>query len=417
VLHNKIRDLNEAGMTREWFLNQYSVELLSKNKIIEIVNAKFESTFIHKKWLSKIFDYHAIPIRSASETNRLRMEAVNHTRDKRRQTESVYGKGKLSKSEIIEFYKAGRALSSLAREYGVAVVTSSKIIKDAGEEVKRSSTYKEILSELGSKGYNRPEILKAYVEENRSIATLALWMQDIVKNEISESSVRRALCYLGISKPKNLIGLKQGERSRAELVSNLEKLLRAGYASPQALANHYEKNIYLTRAALIKQLNSTISSDETPFTQRWLTRHIDPHLSEDRLKGTSRIEKEFIAHVRTLTDGDLMVNTRSIINPYELDAYLPELKIAIEFNGDFWHSDKFLLINYGMTSFEYHSMKLRRCIELGIDLFFVWESDWNDSRDLIVAAIEEILEDSSKRPEILRKLTMDEIPEESLLAA
>jgi hypothetical protein len=37
---------------------------------------------------------------------------------------------------------------------------------------------------------------------------------------------------------------------------------------------------------------------------------------------------------------DLIENDRELIKPYELDIVIPELKLAIEFNGTYWHSEK-----------------------------------------------------------------------------
>ena len=70
-------------------------------------------------------------------------------------------------------------------------------------------------------------------------------------------------------------------------------------------------------------------------------------------------------------------NTRKIIPPYELDFYLPDYQIAIEMNGDYWHSDEMILETKGMTADEYHQMKTDRCFEQGIELIHISESDWN----------------------------------------
>lgn len=59
-------------------------------------------------------------------------------------------------------------------------------------------------------------------------------------------------------------------------------------------------------------------------------------------------------------------NVRSIITPYELDIYIPEHNLAIEFNGSYWHSDKFVDKNY-------HQMKTKMCNELGITLIHIHE--------------------------------------------
>jgi len=46
---------------------------------------------------------------------------------------------------------------------------------------------------------------------------------------------------------------------------------------------------------------------------------------------------EFIS---TISD-NVIYNSRKILNGKELDAYLPNNGLAIEFNGLYWHSDVF----------------------------------------------------------------------------
>ena len=74
-------------------------------------------------------------------------------------------------------------------------------------------------------------------------------------------------------------------------------------------------------------------------------------------------------------------NDRTQIKPLELDFYLPDHQIAIEMNGDYWHSDNMLLEMHGMTADEYHQMKTDLCNEKGIELIHISESDWNNESD------------------------------------
>ena len=57
---------------------------------------------------------------------------------------------------------------------------------------------------------------------------------------------------------------------------------------------------------------------------------------------------------------------------YELDNYLPELKIGFEFNGNYWHSDLFKKNNYHQLKKNYFKQ------EKNIDVFFIWEWEWNN---------------------------------------
>lgn len=61
-------------------------------------------------------------------------------------------------------------------------------------------------------------------------------------------------------------------------------------------------------------------------------------------------------------------NTRGIIRPYELDIYLPDFKLAIEYNGSYWHSE-------GRKEKEYHLKKTNLCNEKGIQLLHIFDFD------------------------------------------
>ena len=60
---------------------------------------------------------------------------------------------------------------------------------------------------------------------------------------------------------------------------------------------------------------------------------------------------------------------RDIINPSELDLYLPDYKIGIEYCGLFWHSD-FYRDNL------YHQRKYLDCYKKGINLIQIFEDEW-----------------------------------------
>lgn len=90
-------------------------------------------------------------------------------------------------------------------------------------------------------------------------------------------------------------------------------------------------------------------------------------------------------------------NKRDIIPPLELDIYIPELNFAIEFNGIYWHSDKFKDKNY-------HFQKMSLCKEKGITLFQIWEDDWNGKKDIIKKMLKHKL-DVSEEPTVYARNT------------
>lgn len=62
---------------------------------------------------------------------------------------------------------------------------------------------------------------------------------------------------------------------------------------------------------------------------------------------------------------------RKTLNGKELDIYLPNKKLAIEFNGDYWHS-------YYMVGMEYHQNKSIEALEKGVEIIHIFENEWDD---------------------------------------
>jgi len=87
--------------------------------------------------------------------------------------------------------------------------------------------------------------------------------------------------------------------------------------------------------------------------------------------------------------GEILTNKRSIISPFELDIYLPELKLAFEFNGLWWHNE----LN---KSNDYHLKKLELCESKGIRLIQIWEDGWRFKKDIVKSRILNLLGKSER---------------------
>jgi len=87
-------------------------------------------------------------------------------------------------------------------------------------------------------------------------------------------------------------------------------------------------------------------------------------------------------------------NTRQVIPPLEIDIYCPESKLAIEFNGSYWHSEAFL---DSSQSRHKHIEKTRMCREKGIELIHVFEHTYRERKDQILGFIQSALGSNTVR--------------------
>ena len=104
-------------------------------------------------------------------------------------------------------------------------------------------------------------------------------------------------------------------------------------------------------------------------------------------------------------DNKIILNNRDIINK-ELDIYLPELKLAFEFNGLYWHSE----INRDKN---YHLNKTELCEQQGIKLIHIYEDDWLFKQDIVKSRILNLLGKSNKI--FARKCSIKELTNNKLI--
>ena len=99
--------------------------------------------------------------------------------------------------------------------------------------------------------------------------------------------------------------------------------------------------------------------------------------------GSSIIEKELVEFINEMSI-PFEENNRTILNGKELDIYIPSKKIAIEFNGLHWHSDKYI-------PNDYHLNKTELCNTFGINLIHIFEDEWVYKKDIVKSRLKNIL--------------------------
>lgn len=299
-------------------------------------------------------------------------------------------KTSFSDDELIKIYQdQNLSLQKMYEKYGVAPVTLSRLAKERGIDVATQRTIIELLKTLETKHITEDMIKNKYIVDNVTSTKMIEWLNIVLDGDdnVTNKTFENIVKHLDIYKTDKQIIETRGAQSRATLVENIKKLRKAGFDSSDSLAKYYEDNKNITCQMLIRELNSKIDSDDVPFTTRWIERHMYPLLSVGRLYGVSRGELALLTFVESIYSGTIVSNNRQLIAPYEVDIYLPEINLAIEFNGDYWHSDKFLVPNHGKSSHDYHSHKLSKGLDKGVNVIFVWESDWEFNTDSIKADI------------------------------
>lgn len=131
--------------------------------------------------------------------------------------------------------------------------------------------------------------------------------------------------------------------------------------------------------------------------------------SRDYIKGhwdwniTSNEENELIEYIKSIYSGEIILNSRNIISPQELDIYLPNLNIAIEYNGLYWHSEK-----VGKNK-NYHLNKTLLAQTKGIRLIHIFSDEWNNKKDIVKIKLNNILKLNLQNKIYARKCEIKEV--------
>lgn len=145
---------------------------------------------------------------------------------------------------------------------------------------------------------------------------------------------------------------------------------------------------------------------------RWLkTHHIEPRDSnsyERKNKRISQEEQTLYEYVTKIYDGEVIQSNRSILKGKELDIYIPEKNIAIEYNGLYSHYYRpYESTESRIKGKDYHLKKTLVCKELGIQLLQFYSDEWLLKRNIIESVIASKLNLNSKL--YARKCIIEEI--------
>lgn len=100
--------------------------------------------------------------------------------------------------------------------------------------------------------------------------------------------------------------------------------------------------------------------------------------------GPSKPEEELVSFIKEQGITNIIQSDKQVLAGLELDIYLPDQNLAIEFNGNRFHSDLF-------KKKTYHLKKTLECNVKGIRLIHIWECDYVKKKPIILSNIQAIL--------------------------
>lgn len=184
-------------------------------------------------------------------------------------------------------------------------------------------------------------------------------------------------------------GIKDDVVRECLIENNREKL--KNYIDSLELRNRYEI------ANRLQISHSYLNAILRKFDMREL--YLSPY--------SSNAEIELYNFIKTIYSGKVILNDRTILSGgRELDLYIPDINLAIEYNGVLWHSEGFA----GKDAL-YHLGKTEECESRGIQLLHIFDTEWNNNikKEIWKSIIRNKLKSSTNRY-YARKCTVKNIP-------
>lgn len=134
-------------------------------------------------------------------------------------------------------------------------------------------------------------------------------------------------------------------------------------------------------------------------TFKWrIKQNITPCSNCNGLRKGSLSEQEIVNFLSKYTEVEQ--HNREKIAPLEIDIFLPEFNVGIEYNGLYWHNDLRIDKNY-------HYNKTEQCIAKDIRLIHIFEDEWIYKKDIVKSRLLGVLRQNKRIP--ARKCTVKQI--------
>jgi hypothetical protein len=246
-----------------------------------------------------------------------------------------------------------------------------------GNPVAINKTYPE----LGFRQYCGPKCSRSDKTIDKKVIEILdnyefLYNEKIVKQKSIEQIAKEnnisTIPVVKYLKKHNLYQLNDARRRNNKANQILE--------NKEALISLYETNTMQDIAESLGTTKGTVS--------RWFEVHNipakPPNFYERKVKKISNEENKLFEFITSIYNGEIKQSNRSILKGKELDIYIPEKNLAIEYNGLYSHcyrpwEDKSALIKDST----YHIHKTVECENQSIQLLQFYSDEWNFKSDII----------------------------------
>lgn len=295
----------------------------------------------------------------------------------------------IDKSELKSLLESGMSVRDTAKHFGVAKNTIQSRIREYGIKRKPKLSREIIENEL-PKFYKIMDFANHYGFNPRTVSTY-ITRHNIdykLKSDVLLEN-KEWLYEQYVTQNKTLVQLENElQVSRKRINEYIRK-----HKIPKK-PRYKEKVWFVDENKVIKLAKQGLTSKEIAIqsgcSEEYI-RQIQIKNNLPRLEGVNRSshEKELCKYLDSLGI-KYETNKKGIIGKYEIDVWIPSHKLAIEINGVYWHSEKFV-------KNDYHYTKRKLAEDNGIRLIQIFEDTWIDKKDIVLSHISHCLGLSTKK--------------------
>jgi mannose/fructose/N-acetylgalactosamine-specific phosphotransferase system component IIB len=227
------------------------------------------------------------------------------------------------------------------------------------------------------------------VKQKISKSMMGKTLSEETKKKISEMNIGRISPMSGkkhSSETKKKLSLRSKESNRSKIDNSIahhkERIVKDGMEFMDVVGRKLYAikckscSLELTRTSQFYTDSKWVENDSLSYC-RYCERNPD-------YEKTSKPEKEISEFITSL-DISVENNVRHVIPPKELDIYIPEKQLAVEFNGLYWHSDA-VIEDKNRTK-----RKHIDCDESDIRLITIFEDEWLYKREIVESKLRNLL--------------------------
>ena len=203
-----------------------------------------------------------------------------------------------------------------------------------------------------------------------------------VKNKIKQTNIKK----YGVEYPSQSIVIK--EKIKLNLLKTFYDRLKCSIILNEKIIPLFTVDEY-TGVKLNQRYKFQCKECNNVFYDRLDDGHI-PICRSCNPVNYQKTQNKILEYIKSMYHEEILVNVRTIISPLELDIYIPEKKLAIEFNGLYWHSE------LNGKDKKYHLNKTIQCENKNIHLIHIFEDEWLNKQDIVKRRLKHILGKSDK---------------------